>query len=224
MHKISLIASLALATALAGCAASPNMHYSGPMPQASNVAGKAVALYTYTEGGDVQPGCILALSHKCREVTFSHKEINRNFGKLLASAIKKSGGKPVIVNSLPSTGWVIRTQVSPIPGDKYEVIVHYDLGKTIGMSMIPIAGMFTPRYYEMVITLDDHVQILHDGKVVWEKSVPVKVSKPFSASKLTVGDDMLHNAGAYRVYRDSQDQAISQILPGLNQAMGFSKA
>lgn len=204
---------------LSGCASSPNMHYSGPMPQASNVAGKTVAIYTYTQGGDVQTGCILALTHKCREATFSHKEINANFGKLLSSAIDKSGGKPVIVKSLSGTGWAIRTQVSPIPGNKYEAIVHYDLGKTMAIGLIPIAGMFTPRYYEIAITMDDHVQILHNGTVAWEQSIPIKVKKAFSASDLVIGNDALHNGSVYRIYRDSQDRAIAQILPALNKVM-----
>lgn len=222
MHHTKTLRLAAFSAAVAflsGCATSPDMHYSGPIPQASNVAGKTVAIYTHTQGGEVQTGCIMAVTHKCREGTFSHKEIDRNFGKLLSNAIEKSGGKPVIAKSLPATGWVIRTQVSPIPGDKYEVIVHYNLGKTMAMSLIPIAGMFTPRYYEMVITMDDYVQILHNGTVAWKKSIPIKVHKAFSASDLVIGNDALHNSSAYRIYQDSQDRAIAQILPALNKVM-----
>ncbi len=85
-----LIGALIAAT-LTGCATTPDMHYSGPMPQ-ENVAHKNVALVTkVTSGMFVKNDCILEVTHICREHTFSAKTLSTNYDRLLSSALKQGG-------------------------------------------------------------------------------------------------------------------------------------
>jgi hypothetical protein len=194
----------------------PDMHYSGTMPQ-GNVAHKNVALVTkVTSGMFVKNDCILEVTHICREHTFSAKTLSTNYDRLLSSALKQAGTMPEVKASMPSSGWVIETNMGTIPPHKHEAIVHYDLGKSLGMALIPIVGLFTPRYYHMDLNVVDTITIYHDGKAVWHDRLPVHLSKNFTGSK---GGGGVNTLAAYKVYRVAQTSAVSQTMEGFGQSV-----
>lgn len=221
MRKHYAVLALLVAGGLAGCATTPNMHYVGVAPQANIVHKNVTLVTTVTDGNFNRTGCILAVSHKCKEFTFSKKELTENYDKLLSSALDQSGALPTAVPSLPATGWAIQTSISTASGNKYEVLVDYDLGKSIGMAMIPVYGLFSPHYYTMHVTLLDHIRIYHDGKLVWTKVVSVNAKKHISGSHFSIGGT--HSEDAYRVYRENQSKAVTSTMLALNQAMTAQK-
>jgi len=208
-------------TGLAGCAG-PSMHYVGPT-SAVGLQHKNVALVTEVVSGYiVKNDCLFESSHACREKTFSVKALTTNFNKILESGLSKSGAMARPEPALSDTGWVIETQMAPIPPHKHEVIVHYNLGKSIGMSLIPIVGDFTPRYYWMNINIVDKVTIFHNGKAVWHDDIPVHLHKRFSVSVFSASGGV-NSSSAYRGYRVAQNAAVSQILTGFGQAVSQAK-
>jgi hypothetical protein len=92
-------------------------------------------------------------------------------------------------------------------------MIHYDLGKTLSLGIIPIVGMFTPRYYSMDITLADNITIYHEGKAVWEKTIPVHQVKKISASHFS--SDGLHSDAAEKAYSDAQTPAVADTIQEL---------
>ena len=220
MKKAHALLGALITAGLAGCATTPNMHYSGVTPQAS-VQHKNVALVTNVTNGTFKTtGCVMELTHKCRELTFSKKALTSNYDKLESSALQQSGAMATLVKTVPSSGWAVETDISTLAPNKYEAIVHYDLGKTLGMGLIPVAGLFTPHYYTMDVNLVDNITIFHDGKAVWHDRTPVHMKKNISGSRFKV--DGNHSEAAYKVYRVAQTSAVSQTMVGLGQAMSKS--
>ncbi|WCE94359.1 hypothetical protein [Acidithiobacillus ferriphilus] len=215
-RKTRLFVGALTIAALTGCATTPNMHYSGAMPQA-NVTHKNVALVTkVTSGSFVKNDCLLEATHKCREHTFSVKALTTNYDRLLASALKQAGAMPQTETAPPAAGWVIETDIAPLPPHKHEAIVHYDLGKSMGMALIPVVGLFTPRYYQMDLNVVDAITIYHDGKAVWHDRVPVHLTKNISKSKFAFNGGV-NSSAAYKVYRVAQTSAVSQTMEGFGQ-------
>ena len=220
MKKAHALLGAMITVGLAGCATTPNMHYSGVTPQAS-VQHKNVALVTnVTNGSFKTTGCVMELTHKCRELTFSKKELTSNYDKLESSALQQSGAMATLAKRVPSSGWAVETDISTLAPSKYEAIVHYDLGKTLGMGLIPVVGLFTPHYYTMDVNLVDDVTIFHDGKDVWHDRIPVHMKKNISGSRFKIGGT--HSEAAYKVYRVAQTSAVSQTMVGFGQAMSKS--
>ena len=217
MKKAHALLGALVTAGLAGCATTPNMHYSGVTPQAS-VQHKNVALVTKVTSGTFETTrCVLELTHKCRELTFSKKELTSNYDNLESSALQQSGALATVVEGIPSSGWAIKTDISTLAPSKHEVIVHYDLGKTLGMGLIPVVGLFTPHYYTMDVNLVDDVTIFHNGKAVWHNRTPVHMKKNISGSRFKIGGT--HSEAGYKVYRVAQTSAVSQTMVGLGQVM-----
>lgn len=193
------------------------MHYTGVAPQAQ-VKHKNVALVTQVKDGDFNKAdCFFAVSHKCKEDVFSKKELVQNYDRLMTSALKQSLALSVSSKEVPATGWAIDTQVETAPGSHHEVVVHYDLGHTIGMSLIPVVGLFTPHYYTMDVALVDKITIYHNRAAVWHEDIPVQVKKHISGSRFKIGG--AHSDAAYRVYRVTQTPAVSKTMVALDHAM-----
>ncbi len=201
--------SVAVVTGLSGCATTPDMHYSGVMPTA-NVKHKNVALITkITSGEFVENDCFFAFTHKCRESGFPEKVLVKNYDRLLSSAITQAGATPTDPTTVPKTGWVIVTDLSPLAPHKHEEILHYDLGKTEAMGLIPF---FPPlRYYHMYINLVDAVTVYHDGKPEWHARIPMHISKNI--------DGQSGNTAAYKEYRIAQTYAVSRVITGFGHAV-----
>ena len=220
MKKAHALLGALVTAGLAGCATTPNMHYSGVTPQAS-VQHKNVALVTKVTSGTFETTrCVLELTHKCRELTFSKKELTSNYNKLERSALQQSGALATVAESVPSSGWAVETDIGTLAPSKYEVIVHYDLGKSLGMGLIPVVGLFTPHYYTMDVDLVDDVTIFHDGKAVWHDRMPIHMKKNISGSRFRIG--ATHSEAAYKVYRVAQTSAVSQTMVGFGQAVSQS--
>ena len=216
MKKAHALLGALITVGLAGCATTPNMHYSGVTPQAS-VQHKNVALVTNVTNGTFKTtGCVMELTHKCRELTFSKKALTSNYDKLESSALQQSGAMATLVKTVPSSGWAVETDISTLAPNKYEAIVHYDLGKTLGMGLIPVVGLFTPHYYTMDVNLVDDITIYHNGESVWNQSIPVDIKKHISGSRFKIGGT--HSDAAYKVYREAQTKAVTAMMLGLSQA------
>ena len=211
MKKAHALLGALFTAGLAGCATTPNMHYSGVTPQAS-VQHKNVALVTNVTNGLFKPNQVL--------LTFSKKELTSNYEKLESSALQQAGAMPLLAKNVPSSGWAVETDISTLAPSKHEAIVHYDLGKSLGMGLIPVVGLFTPHYYTMDVNLVDDVTIFHDGKAVWHDRTPVHMKKNISGSRFKI--DGTHSEAAYKVYREAQTSAVSQTMVGLGQAMSKS--
>ncbi|MBU2772447.1 hypothetical protein HMI48_00530 [Acidithiobacillus ferrooxidans] len=220
MKKAHALLGALITAGLAGCATTPNMHYSGVAPQAS-VQHKNVALVTKVTDGYFNPNvCVFGIAKKCSELTFSKNSLVSNYDKLLSSALKQSGALATVAPSVPATGWCIKSSIGTLAPAKSETVVHYDLGKTLGMGLIPVYGLFTPHYYTMDVNLVDDVTIFHDGKAVWHDRTPVHMKKNISGSRFKIGGT--HSEAAYKVYREAQTSAVSQTMVGLGQVMSKS--
>lgn len=207
MKKAHALLGALITAGLAGCATTPNMHYSGVTPQAS-VQHKNVALVTNVTNGSFKPNQVLT--------TFSKKELTSNYDKLESSALRQAGALPISAKNVPSSGWAVETDISTLAPSKYEAIVHYDLGKTLGMGLIPVAGLFTPHYYTMDVNLVDDITIYHNGQSVWNQSIPVDIKKHISGSRFKIGGT--HSDAAYKVYREAQTKAVTAMMLGMSQA------
>lgn len=192
---------------LAGCATTPSLHYKGPAPEHSPVADQNVSLQTkVTAGTIIHNDCFFALTKMCRRSTMKPKHMIADYDKILSSALEQEGAKRVADSG--SAAWTIETHITNGPASKYPVLVHYEIGKTMEMGLIPIVGMFTPRYYGVHVNIEDHVTIFHEGKAVWHADIPESYTHHFGS-----------NPGnhAIKAYRTAQDAAVSEILTGLSE-------
>lgn len=207
-RSVQFLVFLGSAALLAGCATTPSLHYKGPAPTHSPVADQDVSLQTkITSGTIIHNNCFFALTKLCRRSTMTPKHMISDYDKILASALTEEGASHVAESG--NAPWVIETHITNGTASKYPVLVHYELGKTMAMGLIPIVGMFTPRYYGVHVNIEDHVTIYHEGKPVWHSVIPESYTHHFGS-----------NPGnhAIKAYRTAQDAAVSEILTGLSDA------
>jgi hypothetical protein len=204
-----------LVLALAGCASIPKVRYNGPIPAKSAFTNQPVAIHTSVNGDNFHmgKGCILEVSTKCRNLTVAGKTMIHSYNTLLAQGLKSDGaqGDP----SLSAT-YVIYTHMVPSGKHRYLFMEDYDIGRTM-KQLIPFYTVLhghigSGRYYTLIANFNDDVKILHNGKVVWDKIIPIKVkTRIFGRSHFFSSGHSIASK-TENVYRTLQSRAVAQIL------------
>ena len=160
----------------------PKIAYTRFVQHTSTFANKTVAIVTTTSGDKFNdPECLTALTRDCRNTTLTAKTAVTDYNRLLVQALTQEGAKVV---ADPPADIVIETHMVPSGNHRYMFLLDYDLGHTLGMGLIPIVGLFTPRYYEVIGHMDDHVTVKESGRVVMTKTYPIVIKKDITGSSL----------------------------------------
>ena len=211
-------AFVAVASILSGCAATmPKVAYTGPVLHNSAFANKTVALVTTTTGDQFNdPKCLTALTQACRNTTLTSKSSVHGYNDLMKQALTQEGAKVV---TDPPADIIIDTHMVATGKHRYMFMLDYDLGHTMGMTLIPIVGMFTPRYYEVIGHMADVVTVKESGRVVMKKSYPITIKKDITGAEDQAFEHGKSDSKAVRLYLSEQTMAIQNILPDVNRAL-----
>ena len=97
---------------------------------------------------------------------------------------------------------------------------HYDLGHTVAMGLIPVVGLFTPKYYEVIGHMDDVVTVTATGHTVLKKAYLVAIKKDITGSGNMTFEHGGSSSKAVKVYLAEQTTAIQHLLTDTNHALG----
>lgn len=218
---LRLAGFIAAVAFLSGCATTvpmPKVSYNGPAVQNSPLADKTVALVTTTTGDKFNdPKCLTYLTRACRNTTLDAKQSIKNYNKLLSEALTEEGAKVV---ASPPADIIIHTHMVPSNGHRYMFLLDYDLGHSVAMGIIPVYGLFSPKYYHVIGHMDDVVTVTSSPeKNVLSESYPITVRK-----QITGSDHMMFTfngsaSKADNVYLSSQSAVIAKILLDTNQKL-----
>ncbi len=221
MHRKTALraaAFMAVASILSGCAASmPKVAYTGPVLHNSAFANKTVALVTTTTGDQFNdPKCLTAFTQACRNTTLPLKSTVNDYDNLMKQALTQEGAKVV---TDPPADIVIETHMVATGKHRYMFLLDYDLGRTEGMTLIPVVGLFTPRYYEVIGHMADVVTVKESGRVVMKKTYPITIKKDVTGAEDQAFEHGKSDSKAVRLYLSQQTGAIQNILPDINRAL-----
>ncbi|MFA7496896.1 MAG: hypothetical protein WCY67_11405 [Acidithiobacillus sp.] len=209
---------LAVASILSGCAASlPKVTYTGPALQNSAFKNKTVALITTTAGDQFNdPECLTEFTKACRNVTLASKPTVNNYNDFMKEALLQEGAK--VVTSSPAD-ITIHTHMIATGNHRYMFLLDYNLGRSVGMSLIPIVGMFTPKYYEVIGHMADVVTITDENRVILKKTYPIAIKKHITGAEDQVFEHGKSDSKAVMLYLSEQNTAIQHILQDANKAL-----
>lgn len=103
----------------------------------------------------------------------------------------------------------------PEASHKYMMLLEYDLGHTLAMAAIPLAGWFTPRYYTVVAHWEDDVQVLHGGKTALKTQYPVNLKKQITGKSDITTEYGISSSKIDGIYLQEQSKAVSGLLADL---------
>ena len=216
---LRLAAFSAVVVLLSGCAASmPKVAYTGPVVHNSPLANKTVALVTTTTGDQFNdPECLTALTSACRNTTLTSKTSITDYNNLLKQALTEEGATVV---ADPPADITIDTHMTATGNHRYMFLLDYDLGHSLAMGLIPVVGLFTPKYYEVIGHMDDVVTVTATGHTVLKKAYLVAIKKDITGSGNMTFEHGGSSSKAVKVYLAEQTTAIQHLLTDTNHALG----
>ena len=216
---LRLAAFSAVVVLLSGCAASmPKVAYTGPVVHNSPLANKTVALITTTTGDQFNdPECLTALTSACRNTTLTSKTSITDYNNLLKQALTEEGATVV---ADPPADITIDTHMTATGNHRYMFLLDYDLGHSLAMGLIPVVGLFTPKYYEVIGHMDDVVTVTATGHTVLKKAYLVAIKKDITGSGNMTFEHGGSSSKAVKVYLAEQTTAIQHLLTDTNHALG----
>lgn len=220
-HKktLRLATFSAVVVLLSGCAASmPKVAYTGPVVHNSPLANKTVALVTTTTGDQFNdPECLTALTSACRNTTLTSKTSITDYNNLLKQALTEEGATVV---ADPPADITIDTHMTAMEKHRYMFLLDYDLGHTVAMGLIPVVGLFTPKYYEVIGHMDDKITVHDSSGVVLKKTYSVAIKKDITGDEDQAFEHGQSSSKAVRLYLTAQTTAIQYLLTDTNHALG----
>lgn len=142
-------------------------------------------------------------------IVFDNGWVN-NLNSVLSDAFKKEDIEvdPVV----GKTPYKLVTTVTILP--------EYDLWKAVpktganmGMAAIPVAGLFTPRYYSVSTGFAVAFSLLQGDEIVYADSVTVSETKEVSVSNNDRERESREHA--IRLWEEKRDLAVEQLMRGL---------
>ena len=220
-HKktLRLAAFSAVVVLLSGCAASmPKVAYTGPVVHNSPLANKTVALVTTTTGDQFNdPECLTAFTSACRNTTLTSKTSIADYNNLLKQALTEEGATVV---ADPPADITIDTHMAATGKHRYMFLLDYDLGHTEAMTLIPVVGLFTPRYYEVIGHMADKITVKDSRGVAFTETYPIAIKKDITGDEDQAFEHGKSSSKAVKVYLAEQTTAIQHLLTDTNHALG----
>ena len=196
----------------------PKVAYTGPVVHNSPLANKTVALVTTTTGDQFNdPECLTEFTSACRNTTLTSKMSIADYNNLLKQALTEEGA--TVVADLPAD-ITIDTHMTATGNHRYMFLLDYDLGHSLAMGLIPVVGLFTPKYYEVIGHMDDVVTVTATGHTVLKKAYLVAIKKDITGSGNMTFEHGGSSSKAVKVYLAEQTTAIQHLLTDTNHALG----
>lgn len=202
--------------------------YEGPVAPLKLISGKSVYLFVSVDRGvkvprkdDENEGETAARLAKEKQQLGADRLFAYRLGILLSDALKKSGAENVALGGewpgaqIKPDG-VIEIRAKVEPSTEFPILdAQYQTGRNIGMAMIPIAGLFTSRFWTVKVNFQDTFQV--EGvadpvvlKMTGEGDISVNAMRSLNSSFFSEAGQRL-----YEYYENKQKEAIKDFLANL---------
>lgn len=142
------------------------------------------------------------------------KQSYDNYANSVNSALKDALSKHHIpVEAAPGLGkYDLKTTVAVLP-DMSLWKKKPSLGKNLGMAIIPFAGVFTPRFYEVSTGFNITFALSSSGKMIDEQTFTMKEEKEVKVSNSKRDEESTE--AALRLWEKNRDMAIEKFFKDL---------
>lgn len=199
--------------------------YDGSVAPAKMISGKTVYLFVSANRGfkvakkdDEDEEAARIRQAKEKQQLGADRLFAYRLGILLSDALKRSGAENVVLGgewpesqTKPAGAIEIRAKVEP--STDFPILdAKYETGRNIGMAMIPIAGLFTSRFWAVKVNFQDTFQV--EGvteplvfTMAGEGDIAVNRMKSLTFSFFSEAGQKL-----YEFYENKQLEAIKEFL------------